>query len=91
MTEVMKSDVFFFVTTLAVIVVSFMIAIALVYLISILRDARKLSSRARLEGEAILDDLGNAREEVKQGGRKIFEMITALFIRKKNTKRKHNG
>ena len=91
MTEVMKSDVFFFVTTLAVIVVSVALVIALIYLISILRDARKLSSRARLEGEAILDDLGNAREGVKQGGRKIFEMIAALFIRKKITKRKHNG
>jgi len=91
MTEVMKSDVFFFITTLAVIVVSVALVIALVYLISILRDARKLSSRARLEGEAILDDLGNAREGVKQGGQKIFEMIAALFIRKKNTKRKNHG
>jgi len=91
MTEVMKSDVFFFVTTLAVIVVSVALVIALIYLILILRDARKLSSRARQEGEAILDDLSTAREGVKQGGQKILEMIAALFIRKKNTKRKNHG
>lgn len=91
MTEVMKSDIFFFVTTLAVIVVSITLVIALIYLISILRDARKLSSRARLEGEAILDDLGNVREGFRQGGKRILEILAALFIRKKITKRKKNG
>lgn len=88
MTEVMKSDVFFFVTTLAVIGVSIALVIALGYLISILRDARTLSSRAKQEGIAILDDIEDAREGVKQKGRKILEILAALFIRKKLTKRK---
>jgi len=88
MTEVMKSDVFFFVTTLAVIVLSLAILVALIYLIFILKDAKRLSSRARVEGEALFDDIEGVRNTVKNGGRKIVDIITALFTRKKHTKRK---
>lgn len=79
MTEIMKSDVFFFVTTIAVVAVSSVFVIALVYVISILKDAKELSVRAREEGTAILDDIGEIRQKAKGKGLRILDIIQSLF------------
>ncbi len=79
MTEIMKSDVFFFVTTIAVALVSIVFVIALVYVISILKDAKELSVRAREEGTAILDDIGEIRQNAKGKSLRILDIIQSLF------------
>lgn len=88
MTEIMKSDVFFFVTTIAVVVVSGVLAVALLYVVSILKDAKELSVKAREEGSAILDDIGEIRQEAKGKGLRILDIIQSLFSFGKKKKRK---
>jgi hypothetical protein len=76
MTEIMKSDIFFVVSTGAVVAVTLFLIVALIYLIKILRNAQKLSERAREEGEALLQGVGQVRGN-------LVRFITGLFARKK--------
>ncbi len=88
MTEIMKSEVFFFATTIAVVAVSVVLVVAMFYVISILKDAKELSTRARAEGTAILDDIGDIREEAKKKGFGFLAVIQSFFSRKKSKKAK---
>jgi len=81
----MKADIFFVVSTVSVVVVSVLIIVAILYLIGILRDARKLSSRVREEGEEIVNDVGNIRKKTITG----LSRIINSFIKKSSKKTKH--
>ena len=61
-TSIYKADIFFVVTTVAVIVFSIGFIIAIFYVIRILRDLKEFSSKARDEGEKIVDDVRLLRE-----------------------------
>lgn len=76
MTDILKSDVFFVVATIAVVAVTICVVVALVYLIKILKNAQKLSERAREEGEAIIRGVGSVRSG-------IVGFISRSFINKK--------
>lgn len=86
MKEIAKSDLFFFVTTIAVVIVTIIIIVALIYIVRILRDAKRLSAKAREEGEALLGDISLAREKVKSEGIRFWDIVIALF--KRSLKRK---
>ena len=58
MEGVLKSDIFFFVTTVAVALVTTGIIIALIYLIRIMRNAESLSRTIRHEGEETAEGIG---------------------------------
>ncbi len=64
MTEIAKADIFFVVTTIAVVAIAVGVVVALVYVIRILRDANAVSKRARKEGEAIIDDVSVVRGSI---------------------------
>ncbi len=85
MSQIMKADIFFVVSTVSVVVVSVLIIVAILYLIGILRDARKLSSRVREEGEEIVNDVGNIRKKTITG----LSRIINSFIKKSSKKTKH--
>ena len=53
MTTLAHADIFFFVTTICMVVVTALIAIALIFAISILAHARKMARRARVEAEKL--------------------------------------
>jgi hypothetical protein len=82
MSDLLKSDIFFFVSTIAVIILTVLLIIALVYLIKILRDARYLADRAKKEGDAILDDVESLRLEARLTGLKVLNSIIKFFTRK---------
>lgn len=65
MDSFIKADIFFFITTIAVIVISFLLTYAIFEAIRILRDLKKISGRFREEGEKIANDIGELRENVK--------------------------
>ena len=61
----MKADIFFFVTTIAVAVISVLIVIGLVYVIAILKITKDFSKKVKEEGEATLEDLKEFRAKIK--------------------------
>lgn len=83
MTEILKSDVFFFATTIVVVAVGILLFIALLYLIGILKDANILSKRIRKEGEEIINDVETIRKKTKEDGSRIVKFFLSKFKPKK--------
>ena len=75
MDTLMKADIFFVVTTVAVMLITVCAIVAIVYLIFILRDLRHLMRRIRDEGAEIMDDVKAVREGVEYSGQKVQDAI----------------
>jgi biopolymer transport protein ExbB/TolQ len=71
MEEFLKMDVFFVVTTLAVIIVSVLLGIALYYIIRILRNVEHVSERVAEESDNIQSDLRELRANIRKEGAKM--------------------
>jgi ABC-type phosphate transport system permease subunit len=61
----LKADIFFFITTIAVIVCTLLIIVLFIYGIKVIRTVSKLSQKIELEGEQILKDVHQARNTLK--------------------------
>jgi hypothetical protein len=93
MDQLVKADIFFFITTLAVVVASIVLTIAFVFVIQILRDVRYIIKRVRKETDEILADVSDVRifvkKEVKQA-LDIKEMVSGImgmFAKKKRSQK----
>ena len=79
MDTLLKADIFFFVTTVAVVAVSAVFIVAIVYLIMIFRQARAIAEITRKEVEGIAADLAAFRMHVKEKSTGGFGIASALM------------
>lgn len=90
MNTIATSDIFFFLTAVAVIAVTTLLIIALVYAIRAARAADRLIQRVRETGESLAESVRRADEEnVRTGARAaagIFEIarLFRIITRRKN-------
>lgn len=68
MDTLIHADIFFFVTTIAVIVVGAAFTILIVYLIGVLRNVNKISREFQEEAVLLRQDLSDLRAEVRRRG-----------------------
>jgi len=87
MSSVLKSDIFFFITSVAVVVVSIGLAIALFYAIRILRDMKELSHKAKEEGGKLIDDMRIFRESARGGSFRLANLLAMFGFAKKIRKK----
>lgn len=80
MDSFIHADVFFFITSIAVIMVTAFSVAALIYLVRILRDFNKISSKVKDETELIADDINQLRRKTKAGGLRLANFLS--FLRK---------
>ncbi|MFA5991550.1 MAG: hypothetical protein WC794_04895 [Candidatus Doudnabacteria bacterium] len=71
MSEFAKMDIFFVITSAAVILLGILLAVLIVYIIKISRDIKYISKKARSEADLISQDLSELRENVKDKGAKL--------------------
>jgi hypothetical protein len=81
MSEFAKMDIFFVVSTLAVVVVSILLAIALFRVLRILRNVEHVSKIVSDEGELVRSDIAEMRTAIKREGFKLTHL--AAFMRKR--------
>lgn len=62
-----RSDAFFLITALAVVIITALVIAALVYVIRILRDLKSLSEKLEAGGDAIAGDISSIHRNIKQG------------------------
>lgn len=89
--SLIHADIFFFVSTIALVVIAVLLSIAAVYLIRILRDASEVSEKFREEGGEIVSDLKKLRANLREEGvkwRHVAALVRALFGRKARTVKK---
>lgn len=77
MDEVLKANVFFFITGISVFAVTLGLLIVIVYLIRILNDIKAISKSVREKSEVILNDVEILREHLKSGAwlKSIFDSL----------------
>lgn len=78
MNSFIQADVFFFITTIAVVLLVVLFAVLLVYLIKIMKDAREVTKKLSEETSAILDDIHRLREFLRSEGDKIKKFTEFL-------------
>jgi hypothetical protein len=79
----MKQDIFFFVTTIAVVILTILLAILVIYIIKITRDVKYISERAKTEADLISQDLSDLRDNVKKGVKLKYLLNFFNNLRKK--------
>ena len=66
MDSIVKSEIFFFITSIAVIVLSVGAAVVLVYAIRVLRDVDHVAKLVRDESDLIAKDVSQLRESAEK-------------------------
>ena len=77
--SILKSDIFFFVTTICVVAISVLFIIVLLYVISVFRDIKSVSKKAKEEGEEILNDVRELHMAIKEKSGGILSFISSLI------------
>ena len=67
MNDILKSDVFFFVTTVAVIVITVLVGVLIAYVIRIMSKVSYIADKAKQQTDLLSEDLGELRANMKQG------------------------
>lgn len=88
--SLLKSDIFFFVSTIAVVVLTILLTIGMVYVVGILRTIKQISRSAKVGTETIVEGIAEAKEEMHKGGY-VPGAVLDIFsrLRSKSTKRKN--
>ncbi|MEN9621873.1 MAG: hypothetical protein RLZZ67_307 [Candidatus Parcubacteria bacterium] len=90
--SLIHADIFFFISTIALVLISIGIVIALVYIIKILRNVGEVTEKIRVESGELVADLKQLRTSLRDEGMKwkhIADLVRMFFMRKgKKVKKK---
>jgi hypothetical protein len=89
METIAKSDLFFFISTISLVIISILLASLLVYGFRIVRDLRSLASKIREEGEEIVKDVKNTRLKFGEKSNNLTSLLSNFFARKTKRKKAH--
>lgn len=87
MENIMKADIFFFVTTIIVVLVGLGLLVFLVYAIRIISDVKFVSRKIKEESVEFLQDAKEMREHLKQKGGSLLGIFSLLFGKKQTRKK----
>ena len=79
MNTLIHADIFFFVTTIAVVVVAIALTVALVYLAKVLSDIKEITRQVKDETALFREDIAGLRSDVRREGFRIERL--ALFMK----------
>jgi len=92
MDTLIHADIFFFVTTIAVVVITIALTVLIVYLIKVFRSVRKIADMVSDETVLVRKDIADLRSEVRERGSRAigaFDWIERFFgITKKSRSKK---
>ncbi len=84
MTGILTSDIFFFITSIAIILITLGFLISIFYLIRILKDASHVVRSVKNKSDSILEDVDEIRAKVKTGE---WLQIVMRWFKKINSKK----
>ncbi len=90
METIMKSEVFFFITSIAVVIVTILLGILAMYIIRILRNVDDISKKAKDEAGLIKEDIAELRDNIKTEGAKVKHFVN-FFNNLKGRKNKKSN
>ncbi|MDP2665682.1 MAG: hypothetical protein Q8P23_03575 [bacterium] len=88
MDEFLKMDIFFFVTTVAVVVLAFFSAYVLWRLQRVLKNIEHISEQVAIESDIVRQDIAEMRSDIRYGKGRIKSLFSFLGkLGKKTTKK----
>ena len=84
----LQANIFFFITSIAVVVFTVLVCVAVYYVIRILRTVGKIVERVDLGSETIAEDISQLRSYIAEGS--LMSQIVGLFIKTKKKSRRKN-
>lgn len=93
MDTLIHADIFFFVTTIVVIMVGLLFIVALIYLIKILYSVKRIAEEVRDETILFREDVHELRDSIKREGFKLknllgmFQRFIPFFSKMKGSKK----
>ncbi|HVT75007.1 MAG TPA: hypothetical protein VHD69_01130 [Candidatus Paceibacterota bacterium] len=84
MQSLIHADIFFLVSTVALVLISVGICTALVYAIGILRNVRDMTDKGRAEWDSIVSDSRELRATLRSEGLKwkhVISLVRTFFVR----------
>ena len=91
MESLIHADIFFFISTIALVIIALGVIVALIYIIKILSRVSSLSKKVKEEGEGIITDINGLRTNIKTEGfkvRYVTSFLSKLFKRRASKKDK---
>ena len=79
MTTLIHADIFFFVTTIVVVIVGIALTIALIYLAKVLSDVKDITKEVKEETILFREDIGELRGDIKKEGFRIERLL--MFVK----------
>ena len=80
MEGLLKSDIFFFITTLAVVALTILLAVLAVYVIKVVRNVKDISELIKSEGKLLASDMNDLRSHIRSEGLKLRK-LKEFFVR----------
>ena len=90
MEMVLQTNIFFFITSIAVIIVTVLVVIGLFYILSILRNIKDISNKAKRGSEILAEDFSIIHNKVKKNDFKIGHVVD-FFIQLIPMKRRRSA
>lgn len=93
MNPIIQANIFFFITSIAVILIAVLIVVLLIYIVLIVKDFRGVSRKIKEETDLIAMDIDSAREHIRQEGadvKSIFDYFKNMMpgMRGRHSKKK---
>ncbi len=83
-TTLIHADIFFFITSIAVVILTILLIVALVYIVRILMVIRQISQIIRDQGDKVSEDIDELRDVVRSEGsaaRSMWQLFLHLLSR----------
>ncbi|MCF7865244.1 MAG: hypothetical protein K9M11_01955 [Candidatus Pacebacteria bacterium] len=83
------ADIFFFITTIALILLTILLILILTYVVKIVRAFSYIADKLKKESDNVADDIAELRERVKSEGEKVsnfWKFATGFFLNKVTSK-----
>lgn len=88
MDDFLKMDIFFVVTTLAVVIITVLLVLAFVRIYRILKNIEHTSEMVSKESELIRKDIGTLRGRVRTEGLRLVHLADFLQLFKRRSRKK---
>lgn len=88
--SLIKADIFFFVSTISLAVLSLLLMIGMLYVLSILRTIKQISKTAKTGAETVVEGIQDAKSEFARDGfvpETIFSIFKKLYQKKPKGKK----
>jgi hypothetical protein len=90
MSEFLKMDYFFVISTVGFVILGILLIVALVYIIMLLRSLNHIAQIVEDETDAIKDDIDDARASIKREGINFFTSIGSLLGFARRSGKRHS-